>query len=118
MRPISAKVKRLLDEEPDVCALKEYHTCDGRITREHTLIYAGKQIDEAWAIIKLCAKYHGVDQFQDNGLLNKEMNVWVALSKANDADLIRYSKVVDYIRLKKTLNAKYGIYKFPYPRKN
>jgi len=109
MRPISPKVKKELDNEPDVCALKD-ENCAGRITREHTLIYAGRQIDEVWAIIKICAYHHEVDEFQDGGGLNKEKNVWVALNRASDEDLLKYSKCIDYIAMRERLNIKYGKY--------
>jgi len=112
MRPISASVKAKLDEEPDICLLKD-ENCSGRITREHTLIYAGRQIDEVWAIIKICAWHHSVDEFQDSGGLNKERNVWVALNRATDEELLKYSKAVDYIAMRKRLNQKYGEYQMP-----
>jgi len=108
MRPISKRVREILDQEPDVCALQVFGGCAGRITREHALIYAGKQIDEPWAIVKICSRHHSVDEYQDGGLLDKEKNVWVALNKATDDQLRQYSKAVDYIALKKRLNTKYG----------
>ncbi len=111
MRPISQRVSRLLDEEPDICCRYADGGCAGRITREHALIYAGRQIDEPWAIIKLCARHHGVDGWQDRGDLNKEKNVWIALNKATDEELQKYSKVIDYIRERRRLNDKYGVYR-------
>ena len=111
MRPISKRVADILNNEPDICALKALGGCQGRITREHALIYAGKQIDEAWAIVKICARHHGVDQWQDAGTLDKERNVWVALNKATDDELLQYSKVINYIDMRKRLNEKYGTYK-------
>lgn len=110
MRKISKHVREALEQEPNVCALQRFGGCEGRITLEHALTYAGKQIDEPWAIIKICARHHSVDQYQDRGLLNKEINVWVALNKATDQQLRQYSKVVDYIKMRAVLNKKYGIY--------
>jgi len=107
MRKISSKVKEKLLQEPDICALKD-NNCSGRITWEHCLCYGGKQIDEAWSIIKICAKHHSVDQYQDSGLLNKEKNIWIALNKATDEELLKYSKVINYIEKRKQLNEKYG----------
>ena len=49
MRKISPKVKQELLEREQVCA-RSNECCDGRITWEHALTYAGKQIDEAWAM--------------------------------------------------------------------
>lgn len=109
MRPISPKVKEELDKEPDICALRQFGGCSGRITREHVLTFGGKQIDEVWAIIKICARHHSVDEWQDRGLLDKEKNLWVALNRAEDWELEKYSKVVDYKFQRARLNIKYGI---------
>lgn len=103
MRKISPQVKEALLAEPDVCARRKEGGCAGRITWEHALIYGGKQIDETWAIIKLCARHHSVDQYQDCGLLNKKKNIKIALNRATDEELKKYSKA-DYQQLKKTLN--------------
>lgn len=96
----------------DICCLKGYdgHECAGRTTWEHTLIFKGQKLQEPWSIIPLCAKYHGVDEFQDAGNLNKELNIWVALNRATDQDLMKISKAVDYIRLRSFLNSKYGVW--------
>lgn len=108
MRKISQPVKDKLLLEPDVCALRD-HNCGGRITWEHCLIYGGKQIDEAWAVIRLCEAHHSVGMYQDNGLLNKEKNVWLALNRATDSELLKYSKAINYIDLRLRLNKKYEI---------
>jgi len=108
MRVISPKVRQILDNEPQVCGLRHFGGCGGRITREHALIYAGKQIDEAWAIVLICARHHSVDQYQDNGLLDKEKNIWIALNKATDEELIKYSKVINYINERYRLNKIYA----------
>ena len=111
MRKISQKVKEALAKEKNICAREKDGGCAGRITWEHTLIYAGKQIDEVWAIIHLCEYHHAVNNYQDRGELNKERNVWIALNRATDKDLEKYSKSIDYKRMKVNLNNKYGIYK-------
>lgn len=108
MRPISPRVKAILDERKPVCARQKDGGCAGRLTREHALIYAGRQIDEAWAIVFLCARHHAVDEYQDCGDLQKEKNVWIALNQATDDELKKYSKVVPYIRERDRLNVKYG----------
>lgn len=87
------------------------HECDGRITWEHTLIYGGKQIQKKWAIIPLCAKAHSVDHWQDGGDLDKEINEWIAISRASDLELMEVSKGINYIHRRYYLNQKYGVYK-------
>ncbi len=87
------------------------HVCGGRRnTREHAFIFAGKQIDEPWAIISCCAKGQEVDGYQDAHTMDKNLNRWVALNRATDEELIKYSKVVNLIRMRDNLNATYGSY--------
>lgn len=106
MRPISKKVKEKLQQEPDICARIKDGNCDGNITWEHALIYAGRQIDETWAIIKLCEYHHAVNQYQDSGNLLKEKNIWIALCRATDEELEKYSKA-NYKGMKERLNKIY-----------
>lgn len=108
MRKISPEVKKKLEQEPNICARLKDGNCKGRITWEHTLIYAGKQIDEVWAIIKLCEYHHDVNTQQGNGDLQKEKNVWIALNRATDQELIKYSKAINYINERERLNKIYG----------
>lgn len=82
-------------------------TCKGRLTLEHAFIYAGKQIDAPWAIIWLCAYHHGVDEFQDNGDLQKDLNQFIALSRATDEDLAPFPKK-NWVQIKRYLDSKYG----------
>lgn len=108
MRKISQKVREALAAEPQVCARRHEGECKGRITWEHTLIFGGKQIDEVWAIIFLCEWHHDLGIYQGNGDLNKEINVWIALNRATDEELLKYSKLINYIRMRDNLNKKYG----------
>lgn len=119
MRGITKKVKNQIAADPQStqCARKGLfgHECGGRITMEHTLTFAGRQINAAWAIIPICAKGHEVDQYQDggeaqNGDLNKEIHIWIALNRATDEELLAISKAIPYIRERARLNAKYGKY--------
>ena len=117
MRPIPEKLKKEMAADPyySVCARSGLHghTCDGSITWEHVLIYSGRQLNERWAIIPLCEKAHSVNNYQDGGDLNKEINVWIALNRASEEDLASISKVIDYKRKRNILNQKYGRYTVP-----
>ncbi len=121
MKAIPPKLKAdfLADPAYKTCMLYGHHghTCEGRITFEHTLIFAGKQLQTKYAIIALCAKGHEVDNFQDAGTMVKDMNVWIALNRANDYDLMLISKAIDYKRMRDNLNTKYGPWeqRFPTP---
>lgn len=117
MRQISRKVRKQIDEDPGykVCMLKAYspHICGGRLTREHALIHAGKQVDAKFAIISCCAKGQEVDQYQDAHTMDKNLNRWVALNRATDEEIEILSKVINYRRLRDQLNAMYGKYIAP-----
>lgn len=104
------------DPEYSRCALLglQFGPCGGRITREHALIHAGKKIQEHFAIIPCCAAHHGVDFFQDAPTeAPKEVRIWVALNRATDEDLYRFSKAINYQREKARLNEKFGTYTPP-----
>lgn len=107
------------DPEYQICAFRDVEhpagPCDGRVTREHAVIVAGRKVQERWAIIPCCAKHHAVDSFQDAGTLRKDMNIWVALNRATDDELLAVSKAVDYIRERARLNAQYGPWRRPLP---
>ena len=108
MRKVSENTKKVILARKQVCARQSDGGCGGRLTWEHAIIYGGRQLDEPWSIILLCARHHAVDEYQDGGDLQKEKNVWHALNQATDDELQAVSKAIDYIRLKKTLNEKYN----------
>lgn len=87
------------------------HECEGRITFEHALIYAGKQIQKEFAIIPLCEKAHSVGRWQDCGDLDKNINEWIAISRASDEELLEISRAKDYFLYRHYLIKKYGVYK-------
>lgn len=104
MRKVSQRVKDLVLQRPQVCARHHEGTCAGNLTWEHTIIHAGRQLDEAWAIVILCEYHHAVNMYQDGGDLDKEKNVFYALNQATDAELRVVSKAIDYIKLRERLN--------------
>lgn len=115
--------KKILDDilsDPyyKICARAGYHghICDGKITFEHALIYAGRQIQEKFAIIPLCEKAHSVNKYQDGGDINKDINVWIALSRATPDQLHNYSKAINYSAKLTMLNTQYGTYTENYGR--
>lgn len=78
-----------------------YTGCEQTPEWEHALLYGGKQINEAWAIIPACAYHHR------GAGLDKDYNRYVAINRASDDDLAKYPKV-DWEQLKKSLNERYG----------
>lgn len=81
------------------CARKSPE-CDGRITIEHAFIYAGKQVNELWALIPLCWKHHL------GSLLNKRENHRIALARATDEDLMKYPKK-DWAQMRRSFEQEY-----------
>ena len=106
MRPIPAAIRKIIATNPyyRVCARAAEGECDGIITIEHAYIYAGKQINEIWALLPLCWYHHLGD-----GLI-KWLNQYLALERATDEDLAKYPKN-DWKQLRHYLRKKYEEYK-------
>ena len=87
MRPIPQKLRKEIADDPFmwVC-IRKNEDCAGRITWEHAFIYAGKQVNEKWAIVPLCYYHH-----LGKGL-DKRFNQKVALSRATPEDLAKYPR--------------------------
>ncbi|MGI9118432.1 MAG: hypothetical protein ACR2IQ_02695 [Minisyncoccia bacterium] len=90
------------------CLRADEGDCKGRLTKEHVLTWKGKQIQEDWNILDICAYHHAVDQYQDCGKMNKEKHIWLALNRCPTERLIELSKAENYILKKELLNKKYG----------
>ena len=58
--------------------------CSGRITWEHAFTFAGRQVQEKWAIIPLCWWHH-----LGRGL-NKAINRIIAIGRATPEELAKY----------------------------
>lgn len=115
--PPGVKKEVLKDRFYDTCSrrmLLNDHQCSGRITWEHAMIFAGRQVQKKWAIIPLCEFAHGVNTFQDKGILDKDINRWIALNRATDKELEEISKATSYEKMKEYLNGEYGIPDFSY----
>lgn len=109
MRPISKKNREIIDTDPYYrkCARSSEMDCRGRITIEHALIYAGRQIDEIWALLPICEYHHAVNLYQDGGKLDKQKHIWLALNRATDEDLEKYYKA-NFKEQRERLNKIYG----------
>lgn len=77
MRPIPEKLKKQIAQDPNMkFCIYESPLCRGKVEWEHAFIYAGKQINEWWAIIGVCVYHHR------GAGLNKEFNQFKALDRA------------------------------------
>ena len=106
MNNIPEKLKRKLADDPyySICA-RNGSDCRGRITWEHCWIYAGRQIQEKWAIVPLCEHHHlgtGMEKF---------VNQYISLCRATPEELKKYPRV-DWEQEKKRclylIRKKYG----------
>lgn len=87
MNNMPAKLRKECSEDPyyQVCA-RSNDDCEGRITFEHALIYAGKQIQERFSVIPLC-EYHHLGKG-----LHKKTNEWIAVGRATKENKEKYSR--------------------------
>lgn len=110
MNNMPPKLRQELQADPEYtkCARHKDGGCDGRITWEHAIIFAGKQVQKRWAIIPLCEYHHAVNKHQDGSGLDKQKNICIALNRATDDELKEISKATDYIALRSRLNKIYG----------
>jgi len=114
MRPIPKKLLKEILDDPyyQKCIRHETKKCSGRITLEHALIYAGKQINEKWAILPVCEKHHAVNKYQDAGDLDKRYHEYVAVNRMMSDDEKKYPRV-DWKSKRKMLNKIYEGEKHP-----
>ena len=79
----------------------------------HAIIHAGSAVNEAWAIVPLCAKHHK----EVNKKSVQDVIEWVAMNRATPEELTILSSVIDYKSKLTWLNSKYGDFtakKIPY----
>lgn len=94
MRPISEKVKKELEGDPrmKLCVVRHstlLEACEGRVEWDHIWIYAGKQIDEPWAIVGVCKKHH---REKDGNPYIKRLVESASLRLATEEDLAKYPR--------------------------
>jgi hypothetical protein len=78
MRPIPEKLKKQIASDPRMkFCIHQTALCRGKVEWEHAFVYAGKQINEWWAIIGVCVYHH-----RGQGL-DKGFNKYMALKRLN-----------------------------------
>lgn len=112
MHPIPIKLRQKLSESQDmkVC-IHNNSDCSGRVEWEHAWTYAGKQIQEEWAIIPCCTYHH-----RGKGL-DKDFNRYKSLMKVKD--IIKQDPGIDvFLRYpKKNWLQEYNFLKEKYEKK-
>jgi len=85
--PIPPKIRARIAKDPffKKCArTDDLEHCDGRITIDHALYYAGKRISAFFALVPVCEYHHLGD-----GLV-KAKNADIAMRRATAADRAKY----------------------------
>jgi len=91
MHPSPPKLRKQLSTDPYYRTCPRANIdCAGRIRWEHAILYAGRQVQERWAIIPLCEFHHSVGKFQDGRGLNKGINRDIAMRRAMENDRKKY----------------------------
>lgn len=109
MRPIPIQMREQIAEDPfmRVCIYTRRdapkHICRGRITWEHAWMYAGKQINEPWAIVPCC------EAGNSGEWMDKDYNRYRALERANLDDLCQRMPKKDWRQIFNFLKSKYAI---------
>ena len=87
-----------------------YHICcitgrrDVKIEWHHNLIFAGSQVQEEFAILPIAEYIHKKADYTHV----REILDWVMLSRATDAQLVKYSKARNLFHHRDYLNEKFG----------
>lgn len=107
MRKITKGVLNTLleDERTKKCCLAEHipHVCSPKIEFHHNLIYAGRQVNLANAILPLCSNAHKIADRKDV----KEVLDWIMLNLMTDREVRSFSKA-PLVYKRGRLNVKYG----------
>ena len=109
MRPIPLPMRQEMAKDKfyhSCCLGKQFKEhCKGRVEWHHVWIYAGKQINEMWAIVPACSAHHSQAHLPHI----KERFELISLNRATNEQLTKYNKR-DFLKHKNFLTKKYGIF--------
>lgn len=71
----------------------------------HNLIFGGRRIHDLWTLIGLCPKCHDIEKRRDI----KDKLDWIMCNRATDQELMKYSKVVNWIKRRDYLNTIFNV---------
>lgn len=103
---IPKKIRDEMSEDPfyQQCCITGTPNTSAKVEWHHNLIYAGKQVQEKFAILPLREDIHR------NIVKYKEKCNWIMLNRATPEQLEKYSKAINYKRELDRLNKIYGTY--------
>lgn len=106
MRKIEPALRQEMEADPfySKCCITGLSNKAVKIDWHHNLIYGGKQVNAKFCILPLADFVHR------NIVKYKEKCNWIMLNRATEEELEKYSKAIDYKRMKEVLNKKYGKY--------
>lgn len=99
MNNIPLKLKNEIKNDPfyKTCCLKEkdcrFENGHRPIEWHHVVIFAGRQLQEKWAILPACSGYH--HKFANRRDI-RDRFLRIAVARANKEELGRVSKVINY----------------------
>ena len=101
MRPTPIKLRKQIAADPFMrrCI---YSQCNEKPEWEHAFLYAGKQINEAWNIIPVCAYHHRGWGF------DKDYNRYRAIIRADIKDLQKRMPKKNWTQIKNYLTKKFN----------
>src|SRR3990167_5022633 len=104
MNNIPKKLKEEMAADPfyQRCCITGALAKNTKVDWHHNFIYAGKQLQEKWAILPLREDIH------KDIVKHKEKCDWIMLNRATDKQLEKYSRARDLKRERDRLNKKYG----------
>lgn len=115
MNNIPKKLRDNIAADPfyERCCITGVFANQTKVEWHHNLIYAGRQVQEKWAILPLAKAVHD----QANNPKVRERLDWIMLNRATDDELRRYSKAINLIAKRDTLNKKYGTFEYKTPKR-
>ncbi len=104
MNKIPPKLKAEMASDPfyERCCITGAFAKNEKVDWHHNLIFAGRQVQEKWAILPLRKDIH------DDIVKHREKVDWIMLNRATDEQLEKYSRARDLKRERDRLNKIYG----------
>lgn len=102
--PIPPKLREEMSQDPFYKKCCITGQTSGKIDWHHNLTFGGKRQNEKFCILPLAKEVH------DKIAYYKELCDWIMWNRANESEIQRYSKAINYQQVKERLNKKYGNY--------
>jgi hypothetical protein len=106
-KPIPPKLREEManDKFYEKCCITGLSKNAVKIEWHHNLMFGGQRVNAKFCILPLADFVH------DKITKYKEKCDWIMWNRASEQEIEKFSKAIDYKRVRDNLNAKYGIYK-------